>query len=220
MTHLPPPYSPPAVDGGFDGPLPFAPPEALRAARQASIVLFVLAGLALAGGTLFLVFSTIPLQDLPPQTRDQLQELVEQTGRSVPANEIMSGLTMAIPGLIMAVLGFFVRGGRLRAIVAAMVCDGLLLVVTTVAILASVFNTAGMGPVGACPFIGAAAVMILLMVRLSHAAKAAIAAKSVMAQYYMQFMQFQQMQGTEGGGYGALPGAQEGEKERKREGGA
>jgi hypothetical protein len=204
MTYLPPPYTPPSVDG-FNASLPFSPPEALRSARQASVILFVLAGLALAGGLLFMAASRINPASFSPEQRDQFQQMVTQTGMPLKTILLFFGWIMLIPGLLMLTLGFLVRTGRLGAIITAMVCNGLLLIMATVATLQNLFFPSPSGPIGACPFVGAGAIMILLMLRLFAAARAASAAKSMTAQYYLQYMQFQQMEGSGGSGYGAMP---------------
>jgi O-antigen/teichoic acid export membrane protein len=186
--------------------MPFVPPEAQRPARQASVLMFVLCGLALLAAMMFLMSSFIPPDKLPPDTRDRLEQAASQSGLSISASLQVTALMVAIPGVIVGLLGIFVRGGRMVAIAMSIVLDALLLAMTTIATLAALFGGGGSGNVlASCPFLGAAVLMAFLMVRLIAAAKAAKSAKASAAQYQLQYWQNYQWDQNSGYGYTAGP---------------
>jgi hypothetical protein len=198
MSYFPPPYSPPM--GEFDvGPL--LPPDMLRPARQASILFFVLAGLALAGGALFFMSSTVPIDDWPPQQRQRILDVAQRAGWSVRACFIAPGMTLTIIALILGALGMLVRSGRRSVVIVSMIVDGLMLLVLTGMIASSLRDPEG-GVMAAVFAGGIGAVMLMLLRRLSAAEKAARSAGAYAAYYQAQTWQQAQPPFDPSSGYG------------------
>jgi hypothetical protein len=197
---LPPPYTPP-FEGGPDWNIGYVPPDALRPARRAATLMLILGALALLVGLMFFAVSAVPIQQFPPETRQQLEQLVAQSGWSVKASLVASGIMMSIPGILLGIMALLVRGGRFGAIITAMVLDGLLILMAAIAILSALLTSGG-NPLSCAPFVIAEAVMIAMMSYLRSAAKAANAARKAALQYQWQYWQYHQMGEQSGYGYG------------------
>jgi len=204
MSYFPPhhtasPYTPP-LDGGPDWSIPYLPPDALRSAKRAALWMFVLSVMSLLAGGLFFIVSTIPLDRFPPETRRQMEQIVDpSSGLSIQTSLIATGVVMCLPGVVMGILGFFVRAGRLWAMTVSMVLDGGLIAITGLAAISSFFNSIAGGVMASAPFLLAGTTMVLMMTHLITARRAAKAAKILAAQYQWQYWQ---MGSGDGWGYG------------------
>jgi hypothetical protein len=175
------PYTPP---GDFDFYSPPWPPQALTAARRAAMLMFILAGLALAVGTLFFCGSLALPGQMSEDQRKTLEELVAPYGMSIRAYFVFSGFVMCVPGLILVALGIFVRRGKFVPIVMAIVVDALMLAVVVISIFKMVVGRDTNAFLNMCPPIGAGFIMAFLMARLIAAAKASRQAKAMQWQYW------------------------------------
>jgi hypothetical protein len=193
MTYFPPPYSPPMGDFNFP---PMLPPHLQRPARQASVLLMILAILALVVAGMAFMVSTIPLEQWPPEQLQKIQQqLIQPTGLSMKAYFRATAATMGLAGLVLGVLGLLVRGGRRWVIVTAMVVNGLMLILMITSILSAIMSAQ---PMSAFPPLVLLAIMVVLTQRLVAAFKAAGQAKAMAAQNWQQF------QLPADGGYGFM----------------
>ena len=184
------PYIPPG--GGFD---PYLPPggwpqstHADRAARRASFIMFILSALAMACSAMFFMLWMMPQDQFPPDELKRMQDAAAQAGLSLKELFLGGGLMVMIPGLVMGVLGMWVRTGRIGAIVTAMIINGLLLLLMGLSTLQALF--AGQSAGGALIVaMGIVALMVWLMLRLTAAARASRLANSTAAQIQAQYWQ-------------------------------
>jgi hypothetical protein len=185
------PYSPPGV--GYD---PYLPPggwpasaEAERAARRASVIMFVLSGLAMACSAMFFMLWMMPLNQFPPEQLQAMQDAAAKSGMPLKAIFLGGGLMIMIPGLILGVLGIWVRTARLAAIITAMIANGLLLAFVILSTLRALLSGESGGGAAAFVPLAVTAVMAWLMVRLTAAARASRMANSMAAQFQAQYWQ-------------------------------
>jgi hypothetical protein len=181
MSYFPPPYSPPMTD--FNVP-PLMPPQMLRPARQASVLLFILAGLALVLAMMAMFLSVVPADQLPPEELQNLQRLVEPMGWTVKTYFHVMAAMMGGMGVILCVLGLLVRGGGRVAIVLAMMMNGLLMLMVLMPMVNAIL---GGQPLSAILPLGLTMMMIVLWQRLGAAFRAAGAAKAMVMQSWQQF---------------------------------
>jgi hypothetical protein len=203
MSYPPPPYSPPPLGPPPDFNTPFGPADPLRPARQAAVVLLVLCGLALAAALLFYCSANIPMAQWPPDQRQQIQQVIAHTGWSIHSLFTSAAVTILVVGLVLGGLGLLVRRGYIAAIFAALVLNGLLLVLVGFSLIQGVINPAANTAASLCMAVGIFALFAFLFTRLLLAAKLARQARMYGAQYQSQYWQDQwNQQGGYGYGYG------------------
>jgi len=185
--------------GEFDLP-PMMPPDGLRPARQASVLLFVLAGLILVPGLMFCMASMVPPDRWPPETQKRFEEVASAAGVTVRQFLLTYAVCATTMGLLLAGLGVLVRTGRRWAVLTGMVVDGILMLLVFVSAVSSFRDSSGLpGFFFAC---GLGAVMMMLMRRLIAAEKAARFAAAQAAYFYAQQWQAMQQPFEPGSGYG------------------
>jgi hypothetical protein len=138
------------------------------------------------------------------QTRSQLNQLEAELPFSVPELFMLVGVIGLLPGIALLVLGFFVRGGGMGAVITSIVFTGLcalgllLMLVGTLASLAGGGGGAGAGGPSPLPgmaiFAGLLALVLLLLYWLIQAARNASQISAMQAQYQSQYWQYQQQQ--------------------------
>jgi hypothetical protein len=165
---------------------PLMPPQMLRPARQASVLLLILAGLALIAAAMALFMAFVPMDQWPPEELQNVQRLIEPTGWSVKTYFQAMASMMGGMGLILCVLGLLVRRGGRPTIVLSMLVNGLLLLMALKSIVDAI---RGGSPLSAIPPLGLAAMMIMLSQRLAAAFRAAGAARALAAQSWRQFQE-------------------------------
>jgi hypothetical protein len=196
VSYFPQPYSPPP-----DFSMPAWPPaEALWPARRAAVLMFVLCGLLLGGALVFFLAAMIPIDQYPPEQREKIEQVVSPTGKTVKEYCLTGAYLLGAMGVVLGGLGFWVRSGRLAAIITAMVIDGVMLLFAALSMLSVFVAPSGGGPLQALPLIGVGAIMTLLMARLITAGRAACQAKAMADQYQAQY--WQQLPETGELGYG------------------
>jgi len=148
--------------------------------------MFILAGVAFGCAALFFMAWMMPLDQMPPEQLQAMQNLAAQSGLPLKAYFLAGGVASTIPGLVYGILAIWVRGGRRPAIFATMVGNAIFLAILFLSLLTAIANHQAVG-IGAMLMPGIlAATMIFLMTRLAVAAKAARMAKSMSAQYWQQ----------------------------------
>jgi hypothetical protein len=136
MSQYPSPYSVPPQPGGW-----FADPWAalLAPARRASVLMFVLGGLLLGCGCCIGAMSQVPMDQMAGPQSAQLQQIDQQfvakMGFSLSRAFLIAGLASGVPGLVMLVLGGFLRRGSMTVVVISL----------TVSLLASLLLAAALG---------------------------------------------------------------------------
>jgi hypothetical protein len=211
-SSYPSPYAPPDPNAGAYYGYYYGNPydQVLRPPRRAGILMFVLGGLLLLCGLACGGVSLLPLD-----------QLFAQSGRQMPAGVTVNVLRIAyrlmgvlglIVGLLITVLGIFVRRANKGAIIAAMLVSGMVILGFLFFALAGLVSQ-GMGGSGEAVLgMGLLLVPVLcfvwLLAWLFQAYRAAGQVGLLQAQYQAQYYQYQQQQ-MYGGGY-AAPAPQQG----------
>jgi len=167
------PYSPPDERFDFNAYSLLAVPEAQSAARVASIVMLILAGLAFGCSAMFFLVRLVPLDQVPPEQLQGIQRVATEAGLPLKTFFLVYALFALIPALVYLTLGIWVRGARLAAIFTAMIANGLFLLLLLLSLGVTVLSgqAGGIGSMLMPAIIGAA--MIFIMKRLAVAARAA-----------------------------------------------
>lgn len=160
----PPPY-------GYTpyGPDPQAP------ARRAGMLMFVLGVLSMLGGVCLFGFGwAYPMDKLPPEQAQIFQQVEKESGIQVRQIFIAMGAILALPALLMLILGLFVRRGGLGSIVTSLVLVGLMILFGAMNLLMGILQTVrGMqgAASGLCIMIVPLALLVVLLVMLIQAAR-------------------------------------------------
>jgi hypothetical protein len=194
------PYTPP--DPAAWGYVPGDPVlELLRPARRASWLMFVLGGILLALGACCVgVGALAPWDQLPPESLAQMQQMESQAGVSVSALMIVMGVLSGLPGLVLLVLGFFVRSGGLGSLITALVVTALMLLVLLAMLLNAIVHAAsgGAGVVDAAAGIGFVLLILaafgLLLAWLIQAIRQSGKIAAARQAHQMQYWQAMQQQ--------------------------
>lgn len=168
------PYQPPVYGPGYYAYDPFEP--LLRPAKRASILMFIIGGLLLLCGLCSGGMSAIDFRTLPGSSPDQLAELdrlEQQLGIPLRTLFIVSALLTGVPGLLFLILGYFVRGGGMGAVISSLV---LTVIVALLQLLNLVFTGVQMAhdrsaATGACVAVIPLALLVLLSVWLIQAVR-------------------------------------------------
>jgi hypothetical protein len=183
VSQYPQPYPQPPFPG-----VPYAPggrpgPDPRKAARRASVLMWVLGAL----GVLFGLFMAALLQPMmewvlanpPPgqeaqveQAREQLRQLEAHGGVSVGTQLLVGGIATIFVGGLMGVLAFFVRGGSRVASVLSTVLTGLVLAYLAVSTVLSIAMNGPQALLGACVLLVPVGLMVLLIVWLIQSLRA------------------------------------------------
>jgi len=196
MSQYPSPYQPQQPSYGYYGD----PYGTLRApAKRASMLMFVLGGaLCLCGVCCMGVGPMLNTARLDPQTASQFNELQSQLPISMQAMFMFIGILSAVPGLILIILGFFVRNGGLGAVITSIVFTGICLLGLLFFIVSGMIDAAAGGGAntlaGLAIFFVILAPFLLLLFWLIQAARNSGQISAAQAQYQMQYWQYQQQQ--------------------------
>ncbi|MCC7352022.1 MAG: hypothetical protein IT446_15795 [Phycisphaerales bacterium] len=172
MSQYPDPYSysypSPYGDSPY-GPDPQAP------ARRAGMLMIVLGILMLLGGVCIFGFGwAYPLDQLPPEQAQAISKLEQETGVPVQRVFIAMGVILALPSLLMLILGLFVRRGGMGSIVTSMILVGLMILVEAMYVLMGILQVIR-GQEGAmaglCMMVVPLVLLVVLMVLLIQAVK-------------------------------------------------
>lgn len=214
MSQYPPPYQQPPYpnQGPFDFYRPAANP--LGPARRASVLMFVLGGLGLMCGA-FITFGGLVLTpEMIAQSPNsaQFHEFETQfSGISIRAAVIAMGILFLLPSILYAIMGFFVRSGKMASVVLSLVLTGITVLLSLFGLLSVVIgatqNPASL-PGGLCMTGIPLVLCITLLVSLIQALRAAPAIGAMQQQFQAQYWQsMQQQQAAQlGYGYGMPPG--------------
>ena len=195
------PYTPPTnYAAGYDyGPDPLGP------AKRAGILMYVLGGMTFVS-SFCCVGAGVSLPKLmadQPEAFAELQQIPNASmGTIQVAMFVLAGLVFFV-GLIMIVLGTFVRGGSKGAIITAMVLTVLTMLLLALWLLSSAVHLLappGVHSLGLCMFLVPLALFGLLLFWLIGAMRAAD--RAMAGQYAMQYLQYAQQQQQTYGQYG------------------
>ncbi len=113
----------------------------LRPAQRASVLMFIIGGLFLICGLFIGLIGTLPMTpeqtQLPHDMLSQLHKAEQETGIKIPVFFIIMGIIIALPALIMIILGFFVRRGGLVSAILAIILTSVLLLMSGFNVLAA-----------------------------------------------------------------------------------
>jgi len=203
MSQYPPPYSPMQQPyGGYPAPPPPSPQELLAPARRAGVLMIVVGVLFVLFGLCMGVFSWMIRQpgftSSPEfaQAQEHFRQAEIQSGMSVETMLLVSGIVPLALGALFGGLGFFVRGGGFGAIITGIVASaGLLLLLglgTLGTLVASAANPSNLA--GVCVYLVPFGLVLLLLVWLIQAARAASRVAAARQQHQAQAWQYQQYQ--------------------------
>jgi hypothetical protein len=210
MTQYPP--TPPPYGYGYD---PYAQQiDPLAPARRAALMMFILGGLMLLCGIGCGTFAmTVPMDRLISEAGVTLPQ---QPPPGMSIEELMRigymvlGVGSFLAGVVLVVLGLFVRGGGRGAAVTSIVIVTILLFVIgllTLASLPQMFQQPS-AALGLCVVIVPIALLIASLIALVQAAKAAPQVGAMKQQQQFQMWQYQQQQQAYSqGGYSMPPQA-------------
>ena len=213
MTQYPSPYQPPPPPGFYDYYRPYH--GELGAARRAGVLLIIL-------GALGMLFGFCVGAVMWSGTGDQvIQQLVHQPGVTFPTppegmtieQVLRIGMTVfggvcALAGLLMLILGLFVRRGSRGAMVTSIILLGILSLLMAVQIVSAVVQGTSQGMISGCVGIFIVGTFVLTMVWLFQGLRTQGQARFQQQQYQAQYLYHQQQQqayGQAGYGYGPPP---------------
>ena len=219
MSNYPSPYQPPNPYGQGGYPPGYAPQdpytEALKPARRAGILMFILGGLFLICGTCTMIGAVTPSDpeataeamailgkffgDMPMPSPEQLPS---------PAQSLITGGIQFAAALTLLALAVPVRRGGRSPIRGAIVATTALALIFVASQLINAARIGGTPVVtgSACVLIPIMTPFLLLLVWLVQAMKAAPIAEQWSA-YQRQYWQYMQSQAYGQGPYGPQPGA-------------
>ncbi len=199
-----PPYYPPPQQTQYPGYPQYGAPanpyaDPLGPAKRASIVMFILGALLLLCGLCFTGVGMVPMDQWPPESIQRFQEIEQKLqGVSVKALLITMGMAGVIPGFLFIILGFFVRGGGMGAVISAIVLDaGMILLILISLVFGVIGMASGRGEgdaTGLCLILLPTILMGILLVFLIQAARAAPSVAAARQQYAAQYYHYQQQQ--------------------------
>lgn len=180
-------------------------------ARRASVLMFVICGLGLLCGLCAgAVVGIVPMDTLASSSGmnfDQARELGFTPGQFLRVVYGTMAVVALVGSLIFGVMGYFVRGGGLGAVIGSLVLTILVLILSVLQVLAGLVQ-AGSGAEGLIGFLiagGFCAMLIALLIFLIQAARSVgelDALKSQSAQQYWMYHQQAYGQAGYGSGYG------------------
>jgi hypothetical protein len=197
MSQYPPPYQhQPTQPGGYYPTGGYTDP--LAPAKRSSIIMFILGGILSLCGLCFMGLG--PLMNnaaMAPEQQAEFNRIEEQAGLPVSTILVGMGVASIVPGLVLVILGFFIRGGGMGAAITSIVFVCLFSLGTLLLLIGSVISLIA-GDLNA--LLGGAALAIvlallgLLLFQLLAAARNASQVSAMQAQYQMQYWQYQQHQ--------------------------
>lgn len=203
MSQYPPPYSPMQPPyGGYPAPPPPSPDELLAPARRAGVmmivvgVLFVLCGLGM--GVFSWVIKQPGVMSSPEfaQAQEHFRQAEAQSGMAIETMLLIMGVVPLATGALFGGLGFFVRGGGFGAVVTGIVASSGVLLLLGLMILGTLLGAAAnpSSAAGVCVYVVPFGLVLLLLVWLIQAARAASRVAAARQQYQAQAWQYQQYQ--------------------------
>ena len=211
MSQYPSPYTPPPVppNYGYDFNY-YQPPDVLGPARRASVIMFVVGGLLALGGLCCgAVGAVVPLDQVMSQN-PALAGRPGVTPELMKVAVIVMGVLALLFGVALLVLGYFVRGGGMGAVVTSIVLVGIAVLLGGLMVVSALFElgSTGGGPqlfAGMCIYILPLALLVALLVQLIAAARMAPRVALAKGQQQQLLWQYQQQQQMYQAGYTAPP---------------
>lgn len=118
-------------------------------ARRASVIMFIVGGLMLPCGVIFGVMGgAVDFAKLPPPQAAQFQQIEQQlaaSGMTLKQILTLAGAMVAVPGLVLLVLGALVRRGGMGSVVTSIIFCGLVGLVSGLMLVASLAQANGCG---------------------------------------------------------------------------
>jgi hypothetical protein len=198
MSQYPSPYTPPPTNYGgynFDYYQPGQDPRA--PARRASVMMFVIGALlALSGLCCGAMATVVPMDEIIAQN-PMLSSTPGVTAEMMKVGMIVVGVLGLLFGVVMLILGYFVRGGGIVPIVISIVLVALAALFNLANLASTAFQMRG-APAelagGVCINVIPFALLLTLLAMLVQAAKAASRVAQMNNQYQQQMWQYQQQQ--------------------------
>jgi low affinity Fe/Cu permease len=181
-----------------------APIDALRPARRASLLMFIVGPVMLLLATCLFSMPAM-MNAMPGPQVDQLRaRFAAQSPLSLETVCRVFSVVCAVPGLALIVLAFFVRGGGKIPAVLSCVVVGLIAVVLAINLIGSLAQASDPNVLpGVCFIVVALAVIVLQFVWLIQATIASGRVQLAQQQFAAQYWQYQQtMQAYANAGYG------------------
>jgi hypothetical protein len=213
MSQYPPsPYSPPPQPQqpgyGQDFNYYQSAEDLTAPARRASIMMFIVGGLLAIGGLCCGALGALaPLDEIMSQN-PILTSTPGMTIEMLKIGIIVVGVMGLLFGIVMLVLGYFVRGGGMVPVAISLVIVALAVLFNLLNLGSAAVQLRNAGPemvgglcVNAVPLV----LLIVLLVTLVQAAKAAPRVAMMRSQYQQQYWQYQQQQQMYQAGYVAPP---------------
>jgi hypothetical protein len=179
--------------------------DVLAPAKRAGIMMYVLGGLVLASSACC-VGAGVSLPRLMAERPEAFAELQEIPNASIGMIQIsmyiMAGFVF-VGGLVMIILGTFVRGGSKGAIITSLIVTVLAMLLLALWLLTSaarLLSPPGVHSLGLCILIAPLALFGLLLYFLIAAMRGAD--RAMAGQYAMQYWQYAQQQQAYGQQYG------------------
>ncbi|HSV14434.1 MAG TPA: hypothetical protein VLI90_09250 [Tepidisphaeraceae bacterium] len=198
MSQYPSPYSPPPQYPGGYYP---APPDPLAPAKRASLMMFILGPLVILAGTCLSLFASALNQvTLQPDQQQAIDQVEKTTG--VPAHTLFmaAGVVMFVVGLLIVVLGLFVRRGGMGATITSCIVTALILLWLGMNLLGAALHPMGASAgLGICFGVGIFILFGGLLALLVAAARAARGVAAGQQQLQAQYWQYQQNMQSYGG---------------------
>lgn len=174
--------------------------ESLRSpAKRASILMFILGGLLCVCGTCCVAAGPmLSRAQLDAEQMSQFSQFEAELG--IGMKELMMGMGVAgmLPGIILIVLGIFVRGGSTGPVITALVFTSIMeLVLLLLAVSGGIEAISSGSPdtlIGLAFFIALLATLGMLIVWLIQSVRNAGQLRAWQTQYQMQYWQYQQQQ--------------------------
>ncbi len=195
------PYQPPSGYSNFD----YSQPDLLAPARRASLMMFILGGLALLSSFCCAgAGAMVPQLMQQPDFAQRMQNVPGATPTLLRAVFIFMGVLSLAAAIAMVILGVFVRRGGKGSIVTSIVLCVLTMFLMLVYLVGAVLQGGQEVIGGVCMAIVPIVLLVVLIVMLVAALQAAD--KVAAHRYSVQYWQHAQQQAyAQQAGYGYLP---------------
>lgn len=197
MSQYPWIYQPPqSMPSGYDPAEPLLTP-----ARRAGLLSIIMGVLMILLGGCVGALAAIPLDQFPPELREQIEQQERQLGGDVRVSLqslwLIAAVAMLFPGVLMIVLGFFVRRGGIGPVVSLLVLIILLILLTAPTLFTGLGGLQAGNPAALMAICMVAVVLALLGLEiwfLAGAIRAAPQIWMIRTQHQSQMWQYQQNQ--------------------------
>jgi hypothetical protein len=196
MSQYPSPYTPPP-NVGYDFNYYQPQQDLLAPAKRAGIMMFVMGALLALGGLCCGAVATVgPIDEVMAQN-PVLNSTPGVTAEMLKLGMIVLGVLTLLFGMVMLLLGYFIRSGGMVPIIISIVLVALAALFNLFNLVSTGVQLRGAGPQligGLCVNVVPFALLLALLVMLVQAARAAPRVAMMKNQYQQQLWQYQQQQ--------------------------